>query len=387
MMVVLGLALCGGQPTASASEVITGQACIENGNIAKAREDARKDAMRTIVENRLGVRVTSSSEVINNMLVRDMVTAKADGYISVKKVLREWQSGDIYSIQMEVDVDNQKIQTAPAELKARLAAMSDDDTSRSGILVAIIGTDENNQLADTSIANQVFAARLQEKGFKTVNNDYVMQYLSDAQRSGAYNDKIRINNEVRRIARQNQEQENAIVRGELSTVKTEYVAGVGCKAIVLASFEMIGLENSVADTSVEYVSAVAPNKEEAVRKAKEMAVSQAAEKLGIKAMETVQSEFRGGVKTIKTTVQIDNITDRAGQRKLIADAFESLGCRVIRYSLTRDGSYRFFIETSGFNSMGELKAAIADSLALEDSAATEGDLGSAKIALQFKTGA
>lgn len=382
IIAVLGLLFLGIPQISLASEIITGQAVVENGNISKAREDARKDAMRTIVENRLGVKVDSNSVVVDNMLVRDIVTAKSEGYILVKKVLREWQSGNVFSIEMEVDVDSKKIQVLPAELKGRLEAIG-DNTSRSGIQVAIIGTDEGGRLVDVSNLSRYFSAKLRQEGLKIVVNDEVMNYLAGSRVSGSYNDKIRINNEVRRIARQNQTEDNAIVRGELSTVQIEYLPNVGYKAVVLASFEVIGLESSTVDPFVEYVTAVGSSREEAVRKANDLAAGRAAEALGKLILETVQAEFQGGVKTIKTTVQFGNITDRAGKEKLITGALESLGCRIIRYSFTKNGYYRFFIETSTFSNIGDLQREISKSLPVQMSNDAEDDLGSKKITFEF----
>ena len=73
-------------PSVAEAEVVTGQAYIENGNLEKANADARKDAMRSFIESKLGVQVSSTTEVVNSMLTRDSIITKSDGYVLVKRL-------------------------------------------------------------------------------------------------------------------------------------------------------------------------------------------------------------------------------------------------------------------------------------------------------------
>ena len=382
-VILVFIILCSLASVSYAAEIADGQALIENGNIPKAREDARKDAMRNFVENKLGVRVESTTLVVNNMLVRDNILAKSDGYVSVKRIVKEWQDGDVFFIRMELDADDQKIKTAPADLQAKLKALG-DNTSRSGIQVAIVGTDEYDHLQDLAQLNQYFQSKIEEIGFKTIVNDDVIQYLSRAHVSGAYGDKLKLNTEVRRIARNTRSEENAIIRGELSTVKTEKLSNGMYKAITIASFELLGLDSNEVNTFNEYFTAIDVNANSAVRKAYDLATQKAAESLGQKALETVQNEYRGGVKTIKTIVRFAGITDRIGQRQAIVDGLNSIGCHIIRTAFSGDGRFTAFVECSSFSTSGELTDAIIKNVpGAAQGNVNEAELGSSKLDFTF----
>lgn len=53
---LLGSGFC--MPLANA-QLVTGMAYIENGNVVKAKEAARREAMRSFVEQQVGVRVNA----------------------------------------------------------------------------------------------------------------------------------------------------------------------------------------------------------------------------------------------------------------------------------------------------------------------------------------
>ena len=85
---ILAAVLClGAFPYSANAELVTGQAYIENGNIQKAKLDAKRDAMRTFVEKEVGVHIKASSEAVNSLLVRDSIIAKDNGYVLVKKIV------------------------------------------------------------------------------------------------------------------------------------------------------------------------------------------------------------------------------------------------------------------------------------------------------------
>ena len=142
------------------AEIVTGQAYIENGNLEKANTDARKDAMRTFIESKLGVKVSSTTEVVNSMLVRDSIVTQSDGYVLIKKVIDEKQNGNIYTVSLDLEANTKLIQSAAADLPSRLQAL-DSDSSRSGINVAIIDEDSRN----TALWNDYFTGILKQRAF------------------------------------------------------------------------------------------------------------------------------------------------------------------------------------------------------------------------------
>lgn len=83
---------------------VEGRAAIMNGDMDRARQAARADALRHAVEQVLGVYVSSDTLVRNFETVRDEITARADGYASIEHILSEGAQGDIYTLRARVRV-------------------------------------------------------------------------------------------------------------------------------------------------------------------------------------------------------------------------------------------------------------------------------------------
>lgn len=364
-------------PAAAQAEVVTGQAVIENGDSSTARENARKDAMRTFVENKVGVHIESSTESVNNMLVRDTVLANSDGYVQINRTVKEWQSGDIYFIEMDLSADMQKIQTAAKDLKSRLEAMS-DNASRQGIQVAVIGRDAAGRLKPPDELNKYIQAKMENVGFQAFANDDVLAYME------THADDPQFEVEARRIARVKRQEGNAILRGTLSTVSVRHSESGLCEAAVKASFELVGLDSNEVNTFSKYFTAVAETEGRAEERADDLALQEAAETLGQKALLTVQGEFRGGVHHIKTMARFAGISDLAGQRPLIMSGIAASSCHVIRTSLTSGGVFQVFLSSDSYNTPEEIREAILQHISgLQQAADNEAELGSAKLDFTF----
>ena len=367
--------------TANAADLVTGQAIIENGDLTKAAENARRDAMRTYVEDKIGVHVESTTEVANNMVVRDNILAHSDGYVQVKRIIKEWQNGDIYFIQMELEADNQKIKTAPQDLKASLQAM-DENSSRSGIQVAITGKDRNGQNKDLGPLNQYFQGKLENIGFTVTSCDEVTEYMVQH----IHEDPLSVGIEARRIFRSSADRgaSNALIRGTLSTLNVSKESADCYAAVVNASFELVGLDSNDVNTFSENITAAAPTAYKAEARATELAIQKAAETLGKRALETVQSEYRGGSKHIKITLRFAGISDRIEQKQAILTGLKNCNCRIIRSAFANDGQLRIFIETAEYSTLGDLQEAILSNITgLQDANENQAELGSTKLNFTF----
>lgn len=344
-------------PAIAGAEYMTGQAYIENGNIEKAHADARKDAMRSFIESKLGVQVSSTTEVVNSMLTRDSIITKSDGYVLVKKVVDEKQSGDIYTVTLDLEANTQLIQTAAADLPSQLQAIS-DDSSRSGINVAIV--DENSR--DTALWNDYFTGILKQQGFRAEVNDPVVLYLGQHLNTV---DDLTLNTEVRRIGRTGDRMgANAIIRGRIRLARpAEKVASRSYCAVAQINCELIGYDTNAVDVSAGYYSYVASTPEEAEQLAKQKALRAAAEELGKQALLTNQQEYRGGVHNIKTTLVFNHITNRAVQRKQILEGLQRIRCRVIRSAFTNPSTLQVYISATDYNTLEEVKEAVLNQLA------------------------
>ena len=334
------------------AEIVTGQAYIENGNLEKANTDARKDAMRTFIESKLGVKVSSTTEVVNSMLVRDSIVTQSDGYVLIKKVIDEKQNGNIYTVSLDLEANTKLIQSAAADLPSRLQAL-DSDSSRSGINVAIIDEDSRN----TALWNDYFTGILKQEGFRAEVNDPVVLYLG--QHLGQTHD-LTLNTEIRRIARTGDRMDaNAIIRGRISLAQpAEKLAPGSYKAIAQINCELIGYDSNTVDVSSGYYPYVASTAAEAERKAKETALRSAAEELGKQALLTNQQEYRGGVHNLKTTLVFHHLTNKAVQRNQIIAGLRNVNCRVIRSAFTGPDTFQVFVSATDYNNLEELKEAI-----------------------------
>ena len=248
------------------AEIVTGQAYIENGNISKASANARKNAMRSYVEEKLGVQVKSTTEVVNNMLVRDSIVARANGYLLVKKVVSERILGEIYQVTLELEASNDLINSMTKDVAAQLLAI-DEDSSRNGVHVAIVDEDIKN----TVLWNSYFTGMLKQAGFRAEINDDVVLYLS--QNINNFND-LKMNTEIRRIGRTGDRgTANAVIRGRVGLArKTEKIAERSYKAVAQVNCELIGYDNNSIDVAAGYYYYVADNAELAEQMAKEVAL-------------------------------------------------------------------------------------------------------------------
>lgn len=340
------------QPGVVFAEIVTGQAYIENGNISKASANARKNAMRSYVEEKLGVQVKSTTEVVNNMLVRDSIVAWANGYLLVKKVVSERILGEIYQVTLELEASNDLINSMTKDVAAQLLAI-DEDSSRNGVHVAIVDEDIKN----TVLWNSYFTGMLKQAGFRAEINDDVVLYLS--QNINNFND-LKMNTEIRRIGRTGDRgTANAVIRGRVGLArKTEKIAERSYKAVAQVNCELIGYDNNSIDVAAGYYYYVADNAELAEQMAKEVALRTAAEQLSSQALKTHQLEYRGGVHNIKVTLCFRGLSNKAAQRDLIAGALAEANCRVIRSGFLPDNTLQIFVHADDYNNVEELKEAV-----------------------------
>lgn len=175
--------------------MVTGMAYIENGNLVKARETARREAMRAFVEERIGVKVNAQSEMENFLLVRDRIVSKSEGFVVVKKVVSESNDGTYYTIVLDLEAGTKPIEVAQADVKAMLAAL-DRNSSRGSMDIAI--TDDSAQ-ATWDWSSQMVAC-LKEAGFGRIKrNDHILSFLGSG--ANLQLNKLQLYPELRRIGR------------------------------------------------------------------------------------------------------------------------------------------------------------------------------------------
>ena len=357
--------------------IVKGFAPIIDGDIDTAKKEARKQALRAAVEDAVGVHVESTTEVANFMVVKDEISVKSDGYVSIKRVISEEIRGDIVYVELDVEASAQKIREFAQDLKSQLDANINESNSRGGIMTAVVQKNTDGSCTYTPEFGDYINARLKQVGFFAVTNDSVVEYLiyhaSDAD--------VRV--KARTIAKDNRTEENALLRGVLEIFSVRKVGGA-YEATVNASFELIGLDSNVVDVFNKYVKGAASTEREAVEVAKENATREAIDSLAQQALETVQNETRGGYTNIKTTVVVDNVTNYQAQYPLIKAALENAHCKIIRMTRPSTTTLAFFVSTDSYNNVGELQETLLNAIAgIKLGVTASGELGATKIRLTF----
>ena len=365
--------------TSSPAEAVVakGFAPIVNGDIDGAKKEARKQALRAAVEEAVGVHVQSETEVANFMVVKDEISVKSDGYVNIKRVIKEEARGDIFYVELDVEASAQKIREFAQDLKSQLDANVNESNSRGGIMTAVVQKNSDGSCTYTPELGDYINARLKQVGFAAVTNDSVVEYLiyhaSDAD--------VRV--KARAVAKDNRTEENALLRGALETVSVRKV-GNAYEATVNASFELIGLDSNAVDVFSKYVKGAASSEREAVEVAKETATREAMDSLARQALETVQNETRGGYTNIKTTIVVDNVTNYQAQYPLIKAGLERAHCKIIRMTRPSTTSLAFFVSTDSYGHVGELQQALLGAISgIQPGVNASGELGATKIRLTF----
>ncbi|MDO4179580.1 MAG: hypothetical protein Q4D21_10425 [Phascolarctobacterium sp.] len=335
-------------PALASAQLCTGMAYIENGNVQKAEADARKDAMRQLVESTVGVNVKSSSEMVNFVLVKDKVTTKSDGYVLIKKVFPPKINGDILEITLDLEVSKQLIESDMQSLAQRMDAISEDST-RGCINVAIIDESRNA----TQEFNNIFIGVLQDKGFRAEENDEVLHYLD---RNLNIASDMDINTQIRMIGKSNNRfGANSIVRGRIGLLRNAEKKSNGYEAVASINCQLVSYDNNDVDVSTGYYYGYGKSPVEAERVAKETALLEASKKLAERALKTNQREYRGGVHNLKTMFVLYGVSDLAS-RDIIMKVFADINCRVVR-SGNAGGALQAYVTSTEYNSIEELKNA------------------------------
>ena len=367
--------VCGFNSPAEAV-IVKGMAPIVT-DIDSAKKEARRQAMREAVEAALGVHVQSTTEVANMMVVKDEISLKSDGYVTINRVIAEESRGDIFYVELDVNASADRIRTFAQDLKAQLDANVNDSNARGGIMSAVVQKNYGGSYSYDGQIGDYLNAKLKFVGLKPLTNDNVVNYLV----YHATDPDVRV--KARAIAKENREAENALLRGVLAEESVRKVKGV-YEATVHASFELIGLDSSEVDVFSKYVKGAGLTEREAFENAKEIATREAMDSLAKQALETVQNETRGGYINIKTTVVIDNVRNYQAQYPLIKAGLENAKCKIIRMTRPSATSLAFFVSTDAYSNIGELTTTLLSSIpGIQPGIETPGELGATKVRLMF----
>lgn len=379
LRLILAAALAGAcffSSVVCSAEVIEGRAVVMNSDREKARQDARMDAMRSFVEQKTGVNVSSTTEVDKGMVVVDHIVTHSDGYVQINREMDCRYEGDICIVRVDLSAGNKLQDINPDDVKGMLESLS-VNSNRAGLQVAVTGRDENGRRMPVNDLTRYVTDILQEKGFQTYVNDEVAAYMDTADLSS-----MSANAEIRRLSRNTAFEARAILRGTLSVSDVNRAAG-GYKATAQASFEIVGFDSNANDVFNDYFSAAAANRTDAIEKAKRMATRAAVDSLARKALRTEQRDTRGGQRHIKTVLVISGITNTAAQPNAIRQMLSSMsGISILRSALTSNGTFNVFVDAVGYDSMEKVKEALINK-GLHEGMVNGEAMGANKIYLSY----
>ena len=334
-------------PEIGYAEVVEGMAVFD-GDTEKARQSALREAMRALLETKVGMYVRSNTDVDMGVVVADKISARSTGYVKIKSIISEGLEGGIYVVRADLEADDTNIETKYKDdvAKAMAAALEPRVAN-----VAVVGYGIDGQVQRDERAVNIVGQYLSDMGIQTVVNDNVARLL-------AHNPNP-LPADLRQLARNdNDNNANSVLSGTLRDISVSRDSGGYYLGAVEGSFSLVGIQNGYAQNYVERFTGVGKTAEAALFNARKAAAAQATEQLARSALKTMQFENRGGVNNLNTTVEIYGMSDRAVQSTLLNSLLEGANCRITRAGFSPDGAYKVKIIGSGWDNLYELSQEI-----------------------------
>ncbi len=164
----------------------TGLGSIVGGDVAHARDDAITDALRTGVEQAVGLMVESETLVENFQLIEDRIFSRSKGYIKNYQVMSEGKRAeDLYEVTLQAVVSMAVLKD---DLEGIATLMRRVNTPRIMVMIDERNIGESPGYlhyidADMNTAENAITDALMKKGFKFVDQATVKQNLKQEQAS------------------------------------------------------------------------------------------------------------------------------------------------------------------------------------------------------------
>jgi hypothetical protein len=183
---------------------VTGSAGIIDGRKDLAREIAIRNALRSAVEQAVGVMIQSESVVNDFQLIRDKISSQSQGFIRRYSITREKVEGEVCSVEVKALVSKVKLEKGLDSMGLMLKKMG---KPRIVVLVS-----EQNALqdkpsywwggsdADLGVAENTLMTRLQKHGFNFVDRQSILANLKDTGLAGKLPGKLSDDAALRVIA-------------------------------------------------------------------------------------------------------------------------------------------------------------------------------------------
>lgn len=162
----------GNRPGAFRIVEAEGQASVEDGNRAKARETARHSALAAAVEKVMGVYVTSETRGEDFEVVQKRILARSEGLAVIEQTLSELEGDDILRLKCRVKVF---LTSAPDGKESLWAAIRSSGALRQlRIMVVIPETHIRRPVPDPAVETAILRT-LTSEGFRVVDQQRTAQ--------------------------------------------------------------------------------------------------------------------------------------------------------------------------------------------------------------------
>jgi hypothetical protein len=138
-----------------------GMATIHKGAIDIARDKAIENAQRNAVEEKVGVMITSVSEVENYQLKLDQILSESKGFINSYKVISEKRQGKNYKVTIEADIGVGKLRDRMSAVDLIMLRKS-----KPRLMFIFSDRDQKDAIAEAAMARYFLA-----QGFKVIDAD------------------------------------------------------------------------------------------------------------------------------------------------------------------------------------------------------------------------
>jgi len=148
-------------------------------------KSATDDAKRNAIEQALGVAITSSTEVSNYMLVKDVIASEAKGELISFKILSRSDDGVNKKVQIEAEVAKDKLAAEVRRLDAVRTAMKDPSIL---VFFGIGGDKKNDASYDRHVRKSVddINSYLQDRKFRTFDLEQLIASIKKTKSTADY---------------------------------------------------------------------------------------------------------------------------------------------------------------------------------------------------------
>jgi len=146
-----------------------GLATIYNNAVDVARDKALDNAQRNAVEEKVGVMVTSVSEVENFELKMDQILSESRGFISNYQIVSEGREGNTYKVSIDADVETGRLKDRMAAVQLVMARKS-----KPRLMLILNGRQKAHAVAEASMTRYFLS-----QGFKIIDSSQSQKTAAD----------------------------------------------------------------------------------------------------------------------------------------------------------------------------------------------------------------